>query len=706
MVKLGDDALGAWFDEQGRLLGFVSRGQTWTLARPSSGWSAALRVDGVDRFASAGDTVRVEPLSAAHLRVSGQPRFEDGGAAGGRAVIDWHLADGLLQASLAISGLPAEAVLRELIVPDVTIAWRDGAATSLCVPQGLGFALRGAAEGLFAGRDKVALGATEFQCWGWSEGGRGLYFDTRDAEGHVKGWRFERVGERELRLRGVCPAPGDAPHGWALPYRVSLGGFDGSWYDLATVYRPWALAQPWAVRGPAERRDSYLADIAGWLWNRGRVTTVVPPALELARRVGLPLALDWYWWHQHGYDTEYPDYFPPRDGEAPFRAAVRALQAGGVRVQVYTNGMAADMDGGAWLPAGPDSALIQESGEPWAHAFNTFTRHRLALACGAAPAWHEVVSGFVARARELGLDGLYLDMIGNAGGYPACWSTAHGHAPGGGCYGVRGYRALLERLRAEQPGFPLTTEATREDYLDLVEGNIVLHTSAERWGWHHLHGCDAEVVPLFPAIYHGRCVMFGNYAFLDGIPPFDDRWPAAFRLDPAAERDWPALCPDQFAYEAARTVAFGCQPMICNLTAAQLARPELADDLAFCIALMRAYHAHREWLLWGDMLPPGQLDCPEVEIAFLQRYIFTKPGEERIAACRRPSLLHSAWRAGDGTARLLLTNPLRDEVTLRYIPPAAWRLAAPMGATLPARAIRLVPLEPEPGTPRHDLRVR
>ena len=39
-------------------------------------------------------------------------------------------------------------------------------------------------------------------------------------------------------------------------------------------------------------------------------------------------------------------------------------------------------------------------------------------------------------------------------------------------------------------------------------------------------GCrNANLVPLFPAVYHGRAVVFGNYAHIDGITPYDELWP-------------------------------------------------------------------------------------------------------------------------------------------------------------------------------------
>jgi len=485
---------------------------------------------------------------------------------------------------------------------------------------------------------------------------------------------------------------------------VSLGGFHGGWYEVARLYRPWALQAPWARRGPAERRSSFVADIACWVWNRGRAADVAPPVKELARRLGAPVALDWYWWHKHAYDTEYPDYFPPREGEETFRAAVRDLQAHNVRVQVYTNGMCYDVDGKAWAPDGPECALMQEDGSWLAPAYNTFTQHHLAHTCGDSERWRAIVLGLVRQARALGLDGLYLDMIAAVGGRTPCFNPRHRHAPGGGCYSVQGFRETLRQARAQAPGFTLSSESTLEWYLDLFESHIICGISMERLKWQaEMYGGRGRVVPLFMAVYHGRTVCFGNYSFLDGIPPFDELWPAEYRTDPGKEKDWAALCPDQFALELARTVTFGCQPLVSNLRAGHFADPRLAGDLAFLIELSKVYHREREFLLWGEMLAPGDLECPPHETVFLQRFVFTAPGEETYLRREYPAVLHSAWRAPDGRMAVLLVNYTRGAVPVAYRPAEGLRVV-PGGdrAGLPAGTV----LEPEGGGVRGRLAPR
>jgi len=281
-------------------------------------------------------------------------------------------------------------------------------------------------------------------------------------------------------------------------------------------------------------------------------------------------------------------------------------------------------------------------------------------------------------------------MISIAGGVRPCYNPAHAHAPGGGCYGVQGFREMLRQVRADVPRFPLSSESVQEQYTDLLEGGIVVSNSAERFGHYGEYlECVVEPVPLFNAIYHGRTVCFGNYALLDGVPPFDELWPEEFRPDPAAEKDWPALCPDQFAFELARTVAFGCQPMVCNLKEENLCDPKLEADIEFLVRLARFYAQHREHLLWGDMLPPGQLVCDAREVTFLRRYIFTKPGEEAFVSRKFPMVFHSAWRASNGDGAVFLINYTREAAEIDYVPAAGWSVVPREEPALDVRGGRL-----------------
>jgi hypothetical protein len=610
-----------------------------------------------------------------------------------RVAVEWGLAEGVLQGRIVDAAFPDGMSPAALAFPEVSIAY-DGCARWV-IPSDIGLiAENPLAEQVEADASpSVALRKRmHMQFTAWLAEETGLYLDSRDTEGWIKSVLL-RVGGgcAALGIEHSLPQPVSGEPDWPR-YPVSITAFAGDWYEASRIYRPWALAQHWAARGPEQRRDSYVAEIACWLWNRGRIDNVCPATKEVARRLGLPVALDWYWWHKKPYDSGYPDYFPPREGNAAFRAAVEDLQENNVAVQVYTNGMSWDRDEPDWESRGKQCTLVLQNGEYYGHIYNTWMNAKLMHTCGASEVWHDQALITARKAAELGLDGLYIDQIGVIGGMIPCFSTEHGHVPGGGCYGVQGFRKMFSKIREQQPGLVLSSESVGEFYQDLLECSITLQTSWERSRGEQQ--CrNVYPIPLFQAVYHGHAVVFGNYSHIDGMTPYDELWPQEKRTDPADEKPWHRICPDQFPLDVARTVAFGCQPLTSNLTMKHLNDPEYADDVAFFLELARFYHAYREWLLWGDMLAPGTINAQTHSVTCIQRGIFTPPESIVPFNVVRPTVLHSAWRAPDGHAGIVLINYSRTEQSVNIERDDDLRPAdGAAERTLPARSTMFVPL--------------
>lgn len=694
-IQLQDAAgLVARFSGHGELLSLEHEDSAWHFAAPCFGWS--LRTAWDDH--APGDlrpcrAARVRQPDATHLHLEfDRLRFDDGRQVEAAVELTWELADGLLQGRIERMELPESLMPAALAFPDVRVPYAGGA--QWVVPHDLGMLVDGPLAEAVDAPDMSACRRhrMHMQLTAWLEGGAGLLLDTRDTEGWMKSLLL-RVGQGTARLciEHLLPQPVSGPQEFP-GYRVSLAPFVGGWYEAARIYREWALQQQWASRGPDRRRDSYVAEIACWLWLRGRIDNVLPPAKEVARRLGLPVAVDWYWWHKHPYDTSYPDYFPPREGADAFRAAVADLQAHNISVQVYTNGMSWDREEPRWETEGRKCTTVLPDGQYWGVIYNTWMNRRLMHTCGAAEGWHRQALITADKVAELGLDGIYMDQIAIVGGTTPCFSTEHGHVPGGGAYGVQGFQELLGKVRERHPGLVVSSESVAEVYQDLLECCITLYTS-----WEALQGeagCKGTtLVPLFQAVYHGHAVVFGNYAHIDGITPWDELWPQDARPDPSDERDWHVICPDQFALDMARTVICGCQPLATNLTADHLANPALADRVDFFLELSRFYHAHREWLLWGDMLAPASLDCETVDVTCIQRGIFTHPATIEPFTVQRPAVLHSAWRDADGAAGLFLVNYTGAEQTVTIDRPDGLVPAdGGIRRTVPARSMEFVPL--------------
>lgn len=493
-----------------------------------------------------------------------------------------------------------------------------------------------------------------------------------------------RIGKSadEVVLESVYEPPrsGADAENPAMPFESEIVPFYGGWFAAARIYRERVENEPW-VKAARARDFGKLRDIGMWFWNRGAGDNVIPPVERFQKDSGVPAALDWYWWHAISYDTGYPNFWPPREGEASFRKAVKRLNDGGIYCQTYVNGMTWDVDDPSWAEGGEECVRRREDGTYVATAWNRFTGHRLANMCGESRKYQAHMRRTVKKIVACGFDGQYLDMIGNAA-YGTCFATNHVHARGGGDHMVVNFRRYVEDIRRDNPGLHLSTEDGNESYLELFESVILTAPSYERFSG----GGEVKVkrVPVFPAVYHGAVVMFGNFAMIDGIPAWDPLWPDAERWK--EEKEWEKLFPDQFQVEIARGVIWGAQPAAHNFKMNNATDARYADGYRFMIDTARFYHAHRDFLFDGEMLDPGELACAELKVEFLNRGTYTKAGEYRTATNVLPAVFHSVWRNPAGGIAAVLVNWSRA--------PQRFRLAAPdvsAEGELPPRSWRLVP---------------
>ncbi len=429
-----------------------------------------------------------------------------------------------------------------------------------------------------------------------------------------------------------------------MPFYVELKPFSGDWFDAAMIYKN-SCPPLKKLRTP-----SPLRDIAVWLWNRDRADNVIPPAEQLMADSGVPVALDWYWYHKNPYDTGYPDYYPPREGVENFTAALARLKRAGIFTQVYTNGFLWDTLNADWNQGGSEGVIKDENGNITATSFNVFMKHPMAYMCGCAEKFRAKLIEQISMLAACGLEGIYVDMIGCAT-MQFCYNPDHPHAPGGGSYMAAGYRKLLRDLHKKLPELLISTEDCNETYMDLVDSVIsVMSPSGERYGVLP----PFEFVPAFSAVHHGDCAMYGSSAHIDGVPPFDSLWPQEGKW--RHEMDWNAIAPDQFFVELGRSLIWGQQPMAANLRPEHLTDPKLTDRYNFICETAKLYYANREWLFDGTMLRPPRLECAEHDVTFIIRFIFTEEGSYRTVSRRMPAILHSLWKNDRGETALFMLN--------------------------------------------------
>lgn len=595
-----------------------------------------------------------------------------------RSAADWRW-------SFAYAGQASTQDVETVAFPEITCAQTEGTRFLYPAALGPGRIFRPDWSSAKPGErvQESRLGVPSFQFTAvFTPGEESLYLDARDTGFCARQFVYEKgraPGTMRVRLLTPVPLTAESRRAWTLPYSGTLRRFRGGWFEAAAIYRPWAQGQRW-YRDAKARRNPKLENLGFWFWNRGEADKVAAVVERFQRESGVPVALDWYWWHGIPYDMCYPNYWPPRDGEAKFAATCRRLNAKGILTQVYMNGQSWDMDDPSWTDErGIDEMKMNRDGTWRAIAFNTYSGHRLTYVCGEAPRFQGKIRAIAKNLRAAGLESLYLDEI-SCTAQGVCYNPKHTHVPGDPHEMVRDFRKYVEAVRRDNPGMLLSSEEFSEAYMDIFDSLITLFGCYERFTG---SGAPAvEEVPVVTALYHGAFAAFGSYAMADGIPPWDPKWPPEGKWD--REEFWPGLFPDQFAVELSRSVTWGMQPTVHHFRLGLYDDPRYAASVKLMVDTARFYHANRDILYCGEMLSPGTLACRTQEARFMCRKTYAEKG--RYDVVREPALptvFHSVWRTADGRVAAVVFNWSREDqdydlrtpdISARgTLPPRTWR---------------------------------
>lgn len=521
-------------------------------------------------------------------------------------------------------------------------------------------------------------GELSMQCLAFWGARAGLYVACDDTQAYLKSFSFGGDPGHALGLHVSHRPEADSPDGerWALPYEVLTGVFHGDWFTAAGRYRSWATNQAWALQSRLESGivPSWVANTALWVWNRGRSPGVLDPAVEMRKRLGLPVSVFWHWWHGCSYDAGFPEYLPPREGGAQFRKNLASAQDKGVNALVYMNQRLWGMTTASWTNEQASIwAVKSPDGEIRPEVYNTFTRQPCASMCLGTSFWRDKYAGIAQQAiSDFGVNGIYMDQACLS---MSCHDSRHGHPAGGGTYWVDGFKKLAAgiRLRTGKQGTlpALAGEGCGEPWLPHLDAMLSLQVSRERYaapdGW--------EPIPFFQAVYHPFAVFFGNYSSLT-MPPYDELWPAEFApAEPLRLLD--RKFSSQFLLEQARSFVWGQQPTIANFLPSHFQSRDWEIEYLMRLARVRARAA--KYLLRGTMLAPPMIEAPsqKIDISRLSIYAGQRGGlttfEQTV-----PLVIGCSWRATDGQVAVALASISggRERVTLR-VPLPSYGLRQP-----------------------------
>ena len=486
--------------------------------------------------------------------------------------------------------------------------------------------------------------------------GSGFYAACDDTEAYSKRFALFGNGEDGIGFEVVqLPENENMARGlYRSPYRVLLGTLQGDWLTAAERYRAWALRQSWARNSRLMRGTTphWAVDCGLWVWNRGTSDKVLEPAMALQEVAGVPVSVFWHWWHGCAYDVGFPEYLPPREGAAPFRAAMQAAHEKDLHAIVYMNQRLWGMDTPSWeehdaaryAVKGPDGRIQPE-------VYNTFTKSPCASMCMGTSFWRNYYAGIAAEAvLDLCVDGIYMDQACSS---LACYDPAHGHPVGGGTYWIRGFQELQhdirERCRGARRPIALAGEGCGEAWLPYLDLMLSLQVSMERYAapgaW--------RPIPFFHAVYHGYFLPYGNYASLT-MPPYDALWPKETApAKPLALLD--RKFSQQFRMEQARAFVWGQTPTLANF------RPEHLDsrsaEIDFVIRLAKLRQRAAEFLLHGTMLRTPRMVTPDSAMPISRLSIYAgQQGALSEYEASYPLVLASTWESPEGGVGVVLAN--------------------------------------------------
>ena len=547
------------------------------------------------------------------------------------------LLDDRLQWSLEVDNARAEWSLLGVTAPVLQVAQLgdDIADDRVLVPNHFGRAYPVLGRPNFSAR--YPSGGACMQFMAVTDDTSGLYLGCHDPTASTKQLICDQLSAGSgvpLSVEVNAPDATVPGNDFPVPGQFVIAAVNGGYFPACRLYRQWldSKAPWWPEPGNFSRSDypAWIQQTQTWSLTGGFPKDCVPQTKAFAEAMGTPTALHWYNWHEIPFDNDYPHYFPTKEG---FRDGVKELQQAGIRVMPYINGRLWDSDTEDFKAEAIKYATKREDGRYYTEVYGS--KQELVPMCLSQTYWQDKVQEIVMKlVAEEGVDGVYIDQVAAASPV-LCYDRSHGHPLGGGHWWVDGYwqmlGALQQQIATVTPAAAggrtkmLTTESNAEAYAKYFDAYLMCNDNSD------------YDVPLFPAVYGGKILMFGTYM---------------------ANSDWEDLT--LMAVRQGKLFAFGTQlwwsdpNVIKNEAAAKWLR-----DLAHLRQRVNEFFVH------GQMAPPpvfakpiGTLETP------------WRQWGRTLISIHTPDLWATAWRLENGKLMMPLVNLPKEErtFTLQFDP--------------------------------------
>ena len=411
----------------------------------------------------------------------------------------------------------------------------------------------------------------------WGERG-GIYLGVHDPDGSMKSF-FTQVAGTRAGLTATFPAIGAGNMGNSFDVGgcIRWEAFEGDWYDATLLYADFVHNHAnWLPEKGRPDTDEKFKEIAMWLVDYTH-STDLEAALMLRERMGYPIAVHAYSWHEIGFDTYYPHFLPAKSNTVDRFTQMRDA---GIYVTPYINAVSwGTLDASQGYEVnydntGRDGVALYPDGRPYVVEY----ANPLAVMCPYFTTWRDIMKQLVRDMEaQLPIDGVYFDQIAAVAPIP-CSNPLHGHVTGGGSYWSDGYNDMILDIVSGRPKSSFYfSESTGETYVKSFDGLL-------SWMW-NLN----DMVPAFPMVYAGYVQMVGRNSDAVGTE-------------------------NAFRYHFGEAMLFGQQPGWCSATQF-LSAPESRID--FMKQVVDARMKYIDLFNYGKLMRPPVV---ETELAPVDGY--------------------------------------------------------------------------------------
>jgi len=473
----------------------------------------------------------------------------------------------------------------------------------------------------------------------------GFYLSTKDNECFIKGFSFDHTQDDFIFWSLTHYPEVTTDNGFQLSYPIILGVFQGDWMTAADLYKEWAYKQWWTTLSIQEK------DTPNWLFNLSAMNQYICHADENRNHYSFDQFAEitinhskafpdynmgeLWGWEKSGLWSGWGDYFPPYEGWQSFDAMINKLHESDSKLRLFINAVGIHKYTDTWVNENPsqyavkniDSSICISTSDGLAYIPGD-----IATMCISTDYWKNKLLNITNTLADHKVDMIQLDCwpIGKP---ESCYSLEHGHEF---CYRGNWYvnswvaalQSIRDQARLKHGDVSFCTEYIAETYIPYLD----CYHSRDSWGDYNSSTEDPEVIPLFPYVYHDKIMSIAQLNL--GL--------------------WNFLDVEYNLLGISRILNWGGIP---NYNFRENIESGVLDVASFNFLkkVVNVRNKFKEWLVFGKMIRPPEIESPEINIQLNNGSI------------KANALQYSAWETLLGEKAYFFSNICSSPVDFNFL---------------------------------------